>query len=82
MNIMDNCQCGNIKKKSSKVCRECRLKELGKRRIVQCEKDGSEITTWESIDHVERVLLKRRPHILDVLKGKRKTAYGFKWKYA
>lgn len=81
MNLKDKCSCGNLKKKYARMCKECYLKELGKRRIKQLDKEGNEITIWESIDHIERVIFKRRPHILDVLKRRRKSAYGFVWKY-
>jgi hypothetical protein len=49
--------------------------------FVQLGLNREIITVWQSISEIERIVMKRRSHVLDVLKGKRKTAYGFIWNY-
>ena len=41
------------------------------------------LKTFSSITEAERYLNKKggRRHITEVCRGKRKTAYGYKWKY-
>ena len=51
------------------------------KKIYQYTKKGKPVTTWDSLMQIERVLGERRSHVADVCKGKRKTAYGFIWKY-
>ena len=49
--------------------------------ITQYTKDGKFVTKWDSLMQLERVVGGRRQHVRDVCLGKRKTAYGFTWKY-
>jgi hypothetical protein len=49
--------------------------------IVQYDKKGNIITAWKSLMALERIVGKRRSHVADCCKGKRKSAYGFIWKY-
>lgn len=49
--------------------------------IIQLDKEGHFITTWTSLMALERMVGKRRQHVRDCCNGKRKTAYGFIWKY-
>jgi hypothetical protein len=50
--------------------------------IIQTTKDGKPLTEWKSLMEIERVTGERRSHVVDVCKGKRKSAYGCIWKYA
>lgn len=50
--------------------------------IVQLNADNSFVKKFDSIRDVERFLGYDSSQICKVLKGKRKQAYGYKWKYA
>lgn len=51
--------------------------------IARIDKDTNQIIdTFSSIEEAKRKLnLKDNTHISEVCKGKRKTAYGYKWTY-
>jgi len=49
--------------------------------IIQRDKKGNIITEWKSLMELERIVGQRRSHVADVCKGRRKSAYGFLWKY-
>lgn len=49
--------------------------------VVQLTKTGDFIQRWDSIQKAAKSLNKNSSHISSVCKGKRKTAYGYKWKY-
>lgn len=49
--------------------------------ILQFTKKGEFVTEWTSLMSLERLIGKRRSHVADCCKGKRKTAYGYLWKY-
>ena len=51
------------------------------KRIIQYTKKGEVVTEWTSLMALERLVNKRRSHVADCCKGKRKTAYGYVWKY-
>lgn len=52
------------------------------RPFYQIDKENNKIITkWDSVSQLERVVFKRRAHVRDVCAGRRKTAYGFIWKY-
>lgn len=58
--------------------------QLNSQPVVMLDKDTSEeIKTFISLKEAQRYLNKTRAsnHISDVCKGKRKTAYGYKWKF-
>jgi len=56
--------------------------KLGKcKAFVQLSKDGKVVTKWDSLMQLERVVGGRRQHVRDVCQGRRKTAYGFIWRY-
>lgn len=53
-----------------------------KRAVAQLDKENNIIATFPSITEAGRSIGVDRPaHIGDVCSGKRKTAYGYKWKY-
>jgi hypothetical protein len=49
--------------------------------IIQYTKKGEVFTIWKSLMEIERLVGKRRQHVRDVCLGRRKSAYGFIWKY-
>ena len=51
-------------------------------RVVQLSLDGKEIKMWDCMADITKELKIGQAHICDCCKGKRKTAGGFKWKYA
>lgn len=51
-------------------------------KINQLSLDGKFIKQWESSMHIEKELGYKHGHIINCCKGKRKTAYGFRWGYA
>lgn len=58
---------------------------ITKRKVRQLYIDGQPKKEFESIREAARSLGKEKPtditHIIDVCKGRRKTAYGYKWEY-
>lgn len=59
-----------------------RAKELFSKKINQCDLQGNFIKTWNSTREIERKLGFAHSHIGNVCKQKRKTAYGYIWRYA
>lgn len=61
-----------------------KLGELNKtsKKIIQTKKDGLMVCVFGGINDASRILGINAGHICEVLKGKRKTAGGFKWQYA
>lgn len=51
-------------------------------KINQLSLDGKFIKQWESSMHIEKELGYKHGHIINCCKGKRKTAYVFRWEYA
>ena len=49
--------------------------------VVQISLKGEYIKTWDSIADAERELDIKGTHISGCCRGKRKTAYGYKWMY-
>lgn len=62
-----------------------KIKELAKRKsksVLQMDLDGKIIREFSSATEADKFLSKGRGHhIADACNGKRKTAYGYKWKY-
>ena len=57
--------------------------ERRKKAIVQLDKDGKIIREFFSLNEICQAYNVKSPqNVLNVLKGKQKTAYGFLWKYA
>lgn len=56
------------------------LKKLGKS-IIQLDKEEKYIAEFKSISEASRSLNKPTSAISECCSGKRKTAYGYKWKY-
>lgn len=96
-NVSDisNCCKGLIKKSHNYIWRyvdECcrteniapykKPKAYNAKQINQHNLNGEHIKTWESIADIERVCGYNDNCIWRCCKGKRKTAYGFIWKYA
>lgn len=53
------------------------------KKVLQFLKDGTFIKEWETISDAARFIgIKRQANISSVCKGKKKSAYGFIWKYA
>lgn len=50
--------------------------------IMQCSKDGTVIRTWKSSRDVFLETGMSAWSVSECCKGKRKTAYGFKWRYS
>lgn len=55
--------------------------KLRQRKIVRLTTNDKKIDEWESISKASKTLNINNGHIVDVCKGKRKTAGGYKWKY-
>jgi len=83
----DFCKCGKQKYRTSSMCVKCFARHQRKypsntpKPIIQYDKDGKELTRWNSLMEIERTLRKRMAHVRDACIGKRKTAYGFRWSY-
>lgn len=58
---------------------------ITKRKVRQLYPDGKVKEEFESIRDAARSLGKEKPcditHIIDVCRGRRKSAYGYKWEY-
>lgn len=52
------------------------------KKVNQYKKDGTLVKTHASTAEAARTLNSRPSHIIECCNGKRKTAYGFIWKYA
>lgn len=50
--------------------------------VLQYDLNDNFIKEWKSGKEVERQLGFNRSHICNCLKGRKKSAYGFKWEYA
>jgi hypothetical protein len=57
------------------------LTKITKRRVTQCDLNGNEIKTFESLDMAKKTTGVDDGSIVKACKGKVKTAGGFKWKY-
>lgn len=51
-------------------------------RVIQCDLDGNPIQEWENAREVYRETGMSDCSVTSCCIGKRKTAYGFKWRYA
>lgn len=49
--------------------------------VIQLSKDGEYIKEFETIKQASKALNVNASHIIDVAKGKRKTAGGYVWRY-
>lgn len=58
-----------------------RAKELFSNKINQYDLEGNFIKSWNSARNIERNLGFAHSHICNVCKQKRKTAYGYLWRY-
>jgi hypothetical protein len=61
-------------------------KRLGKdnyasKRVQQLSIDGQLIQEFDAINDIKRITKFDGHYIISALKGRRATAYGFKWKY-
>lgn len=68
------------------LCRSCHLHydehlKHKRRAIRQYSLDGKLIKEHVSIKSAARSIQKDKGHIIDVIKGRQHTAYGFVWKY-
>lgn len=56
-----------------------------KRKVRQLYPDGKVKAEYDSIREAAKSLGKEKPtditHIIDVCRGRRKSAYGYKWEY-
>jgi hypothetical protein len=55
--------------------------KLRKRPILQYDRDGNFIKEWDCAHNAGKALKVKGPNIVEVLKGRRKTAGGFVFKY-
>lgn len=62
-----------------------RLRELGKQNsipVVQVDHDGNDVARFESATEAQRVTGAKNCNIIMCCQGKRKTANGYKWRFA
>lgn len=61
-----------------------RISEKNSKPILQLDKEGNVIKAWPSMSRAAESfgVLPKRSHIIDCLKGRRKMAHGYMWKYA
>lgn len=73
---LENCQFielkDNISERNIRICSKT---------IIQMDLQENLIKEWKSIREIERQLGFKHANIINFLKGKIKTAYGFIWKY-
>lgn len=76
------------KRKASPYYKSERLKEIARKNgavtaksIIQLSKDGEYINEFETINQASRALNINASHIIEVAKGKRKSAGGYVWRY-
>ena len=82
-NYVENLEWCTPSYNSSYGTRMQRVKEKISKPILQLDKQGNVIKEWSSISKVSKDLsVSGRSHITDCLKGRRKTALGYMWKYA
>ena len=53
-----------------------------KKKIKQYDLKGNFLKEWNSVSEIKKELNYETTNICSCCKGKRKTAYGYKWKYA
>lgn len=81
-NCVDNLEwCSNKYNLNYGTCRERRGEKLRKP-INQYDLDGNFIKTWNSGTEINKKLGFSHGNICGCCRGKQKTAYGFKWRYA
>ena len=70
----------------AKVCSENCKREISSKSnsipIIQLSKEGKFIRKWESATEAASALNGQRTSIVFCLKGRIKTALGYKWRYA
>lgn len=57
------------------------IKERNSKRIVQYDKSGNFIKEYSSSKEAERAMGNTQRHIVDVANGRRKSAYGYIWRW-
>lgn len=72
---------GNKNKNSNHGTRNARMAKALSQSVEQYTKDGVLVKVWQSTREVERQLGFTHSTISAVALGKRKTAYGYVWKY-
>lgn len=79
-NTVDNLEWCSREYNNSYGNRDNKVREKLKIKIEQYDLQGNHIKTWQSI--ISAIKFYNNYHITDCLKGRRKTAGGYIWKYA
>ena len=66
----------------SKKTRRLNISKKTSKKVLQFSKDGNFIQKWNSLMEIQRNLNIQNGNICDCLKGRKKSAGGFIWKYA
>jgi hypothetical protein len=66
----------------SDECKRALSSKVHSTPVVQLTKDGAVIKEWSSATEAARALNGERTSIVICLKGRTKTALGYKWRYA
>lgn len=69
-----------IDKKYGGVRKRRAFKRLNK--VLQLDMNNNLLKTWDNLSSIKHALNFNESHIQEVCEQKRKTAYGYKWKYA
>ena len=72
----------DLKKKPNSVSKKNKEKTNHKKRVIQLDENNNILNIYNTIKEAENYLNgNHKGHISQVCKGKRKTAYGYKWEY-
>ena len=69
------------KENSNHGTRPTRIAKARSKSVGQYTPNGKFVKVWQSALEVEKQLGFVKSHICEVARGKRKTAYGYVWKY-
>ena len=80
-NCVSNLEWCTMQQNNSYGTRAERIRKSQQLAIIQCDLEGNEIREWEGMGIMSRETGYDQGLISRVCNGKRKTAYGYKWKF-
>ena len=80
-NVVSNLEWCTYEENNNYGTRTARIAKTQSKPVGQYTLDGELVKIWQSTSDVQRQLGFSQAHISKVARGKRKTAYGYVWKY-